>query len=256
MAKRQRERAELKEQTRDRRPTAIARYIRIPSSKMEVVLDLIRGKSYDEAAAILKNTNKSACPVILKVLNSAAANAENNLNILKDSLYVAECYSMAGPTLKRMMPRARGRADRILKRTCHIRVTLDQRSDESLRKTKNEKQIAKVTKVEKSTSKGEGMKTSTNLAKDSAKQKATPAKPKEVPFTQSERPLTSEPNAKKPLGTKSETVTKSKAESTVKKTTTVSTAKKETTGTAKKATTESTAKKSTTEKSAKPAPKK
>ena len=212
MATRQRERAALKEQTRDRRPTAIARYIRIPSSKMEIVLDLIRGKSYSDAVAILSNTNKSACPVILKVLNSAAANAENNLNILKDGLYVAECYAVAGPTLKRMMPRARGRADRILKRTCHIRVTLDQKADDMpQRKTAKRK-----TDAEKKESKGEGMKTSTNLAKDSAKQKSA-TKPKEVPQTSGERPLTEKPNTKKPLGTKSETVTKSKAEATVKK---------------------------------------
>lgn len=216
MAKRQRERAEMREQTRDRRPTAIARYIRIPSSKMEIVLDLIRGKSYSEAVAILSNTNKSACPVILKVLNSAAANAENNLNILKDGLYVAECYAVAGPTLKRMMPRARGRADRIFKRTCHIRVTLDQRADAAAPK--------KTKAVSKKAEEG-SMKTSTNLAKDSAKQKST-TKPKEIPDTQSERPLTAKPNTKKPLGTKTETASKSKAESTVKKETTEKSAKK------------------------------
>ena len=168
MATRQREKAEKFAKERDKRPTAIARYIRMPSGKMEIVLDLIRGKMYEDAVNILKNTNKSASPIILKVLNSAAANAENNLNMAKDTLYVAECWSMAGPTMKRMMPRARGRADRILKRTAHIRIILD------------EKEIKKEVK----------------------KPVKTQTKTKEVPATQAERPLTTQPNAKKPLGTK------------------------------------------------------
>ena len=70
--------------------------------------------------------NKSASPVVLKVLNSAAANAENNLAMSKDNLFVAECYATNAPQMKRMMPRARGRADRILKRSCHITIRLDE----------------------------------------------------------------------------------------------------------------------------------
>ena len=170
MAKRQREKAEARAKAADKRPTAIARYIRIPSSKVDIVLDLVRGKSYNDAVAILRNTNKSACSPILKVLQSAAANAENNLNIMKDNLFVAECWAMAGPTLKRMMPRARGRADRILKRTSHIRIILDEKKEDSKMKTAN------------------------------VKSRATKVAP--VPNTQSERPLTDKPNAKKPLGTK------------------------------------------------------
>ena len=169
MAKREREKAELRKETKDKRPTAVARYIRIPSSKVDIVLDLIRGKDYQTAFAILKNTNKSACSPVLKVLNSAAANAENNLNIMKDNLFVAECWAMAGPTLKRMMPRARGRADRIFKRTSHIRIILDEKKEE---------------------------------------QKMKNTKPAPVPNTQSERPLTDKPNAKKPLGTKKISTTK------------------------------------------------
>jgi len=169
MATRQREKAEKYQKERDKRPTCIARYIRIPSGKVEIVLDLIRGKMYEDAVNILKQTNKSASPVVLKVLNSAAANAENNLNMAKDGLFVAECWSMAGPTMKRMMPRARGRADRILKRTSHIRVILE------------EKEIKKEVK------------------KPAVKKQTTA---KEVPATQAERPLTTKPNAKKPLGTK------------------------------------------------------
>ena len=129
MATNQRERAKKQIEARDKRPFAVARYIRIASGKVEIVLDLIRGKKFDEAVRILTFTNKSASPVILKVLNSAGANAENNKNMPKDSLYVAECYAMQGPTMKRMMPRAKGRGDRILKRTCHIKVILDEKID-------------------------------------------------------------------------------------------------------------------------------
>lgn len=178
MSKRLTERTDTKLKNADRRPTAVAKYIRIPSSKMELVLNLIRGKSYTEAAAILKNTNKSSSPVVLKVLESAAANAENNLSIIKDGLFVAECYAMAGPTLKRMQPRARGRADRILKRTCHLRITLD---------TKEDKKKA-VSKVEKKAEKTE-KKTAVMTAK-------------EAPKTVAERPLAAKPNTSKPLGTK------------------------------------------------------
>ena len=125
MAKRIREKKLALEENRDRRPKAVAKYLRINAGKVANVLDLIRGKKYFEAVAILENTNKSASEVILKVLNSAAANAENNLSLNKEDLFVAEAYSAQGPTLKRLMIRARGRADRILKRTSHITVILD-----------------------------------------------------------------------------------------------------------------------------------
>jgi len=180
MATRQREKSERREKQRDKRPTAVARNIRITSSKVKIVLDHIRGKSYEDAVSVLKNTNKSACAPILKVLNSAAANAENNLNMAKDGLYVAECWVMGGTTMKRMMPRARGRGAQILKRTSHIRIILDERTTNSeQRKTKVEKKSVKSEEtVEKTTA------------------------PKPLPKTESERPTTKTPNAKKPLGTK------------------------------------------------------
>lgn len=84
---------------------------------------------YTDAVAILKNTRKAACEPLLKVLNSAAANAENNLNMNKSELYVAECYANAGPILKRFMPRAKGSAARINKRTSHITVILDAKAE-------------------------------------------------------------------------------------------------------------------------------
>lgn len=125
MATRIKEKAEARKQNADLRPHATAKYIRISPFKVRVVLDVIRGKSYTEAVAILKNTNKAASADILKVLNSAAANAENNQNLSKSDLYVAECFADQGPTLKRIQPVSKGRAHRILKRTSHITVILD-----------------------------------------------------------------------------------------------------------------------------------
>lgn len=87
-------------------------------------MDLIRGKSVDEAKGILKNTRKAASEYLIKLLDSAVANAENNFSMNKDNLYVSECYVCPGPTLKRMMPRARGSADRILKRTSHMTIVV------------------------------------------------------------------------------------------------------------------------------------
>lgn len=125
MAKNLREKTAKIAENKDRRPKAVARYVRISPYKVRIVLDIIRGKGYREAVAILENTPKSASEPIKKVLMSAAANAENNLGLSKDNLYVAACFADQGPTLKRVMPRARGRAFRILKRTSHITVVLD-----------------------------------------------------------------------------------------------------------------------------------
>lgn len=113
-------------ETADRRPKAIAKYIRISPYKVRAVLDLIRGKSYREAVGILENLNKSSSEPILKVVKSAGANAENNLSMNMDELFVAECFADQGPTLKRFIPKARGRAGGLLKRTSHITVILDE----------------------------------------------------------------------------------------------------------------------------------
>ena len=125
MARNVRERALAHAENADKRPHASAKYVRMSPSKAIRVLDVIRGKKYAEAVAICENIPHDAAKVILKVVNSAAANAENNLGLSKDDLYVAECYANPGPLLKRMMPRAKGRGDRILKRTTHIVVVLD-----------------------------------------------------------------------------------------------------------------------------------
>ncbi|HPD01954.1 MAG TPA: 50S ribosomal protein L22 [Eubacteriales bacterium] len=106
------------------RPRAVARFVRISPDKVRVVLDTIRGRDLNEAVAMLENTRKSGAEVALKVVNSAAANAEFQ-NKSRNDLYIAECFCDGGPVLKRIMPRAKGRAARILKRTSHITVVLD-----------------------------------------------------------------------------------------------------------------------------------
>ena len=113
------------QETKDRRPRAVAKYIRISPYKVRVVLDLIRNKSVDEAVAILANTSKAGADPIRKVVESAAANAEHNFNMNPADLKVAACYADQGPTLKRVRPVSKGRAYRILKRTSHITVVLD-----------------------------------------------------------------------------------------------------------------------------------
>ena len=103
------------------------RYARIAPRKVSVVLDLIRDQDLDKARAILQDTPKAASELLLKLVKSAAANAENNHNMDKNNLYVAECFVTPGPTLKRMRPRAQGRAFRVLKRTSHITVVLKEK---------------------------------------------------------------------------------------------------------------------------------
>ena len=101
--------------------------IRISTRKAQIVLDLIRGKEANLAVGILKNTRKSASEYAIKILKEAMANAENNFGMDKEKLYVSECYATPGSTLKRMRPRAQGRAFRILKRTCHITICVQEK---------------------------------------------------------------------------------------------------------------------------------
>ena len=126
MATRQREKALKINEQKDKRPRALARYVRISSRKVKTVIDLIRGKQVAEAKAILMATPKSATEPVIKLLNSAIANAENNKDLSADTLFIAEVFADQGPTLKRFRPRAQGRASRIRKRTSHITIILDQ----------------------------------------------------------------------------------------------------------------------------------
>ena len=103
------------------------KYARISPRKVQIVLDLIRGKDVATAMAVLKNTPKSASEYLTKLLRSAVANAENNFNMDVSKLYVSECFVCPGPTLKRIMARAKGSADRILKRTSHVTIVVKER---------------------------------------------------------------------------------------------------------------------------------
>ena len=106
---------------------AYLKYTRIAPRKVQIVVDLIRNQPCDVALAILKHTPKAACEPLEKLLKSAMANAEHNHNMDKNNLYVAECFVSPGPTLKRMRPRAQGRAFTILKRTSHVTMVLKER---------------------------------------------------------------------------------------------------------------------------------
>ena len=104
------------------------KYARISPRKVKIVLDLIRGKDVATAMAILKNTPKSASEYLVKLLKSAVANAENNFGMDVSKLYVSECFVCPGPTLKRIMPRAQGRAFRINKRTSHVTIAVSEKN--------------------------------------------------------------------------------------------------------------------------------
>ena len=112
---------------KDTRPSAKLSYARVSVQKACFVLDAVRGKDVETALAILQYNPRYASSLIKKLIESAAANAENNNGMNRDNLYVAECFANKGPTMKRIHPRAQGRAYRIEKRTSHITVVLDER---------------------------------------------------------------------------------------------------------------------------------
>ena len=106
---------------------ATLNYARISPRKVKLVIDLIRNKPVDVAMGILKNTPRAASELLIKLLNSATANATNNFGLDADKLYVSEAYANEGPILKRIRPRARGTAYRINKRTSHITLVVKER---------------------------------------------------------------------------------------------------------------------------------
>ena len=116
---------------KDTRPSAKLSYARVSVQKACFVLDAIRGKDVNTAIGILTYNPRYASAVVKKLLESAIANAENNNQMSRDNLYIAECYAFDGPTMKRIMkrvhPRAQGRAYRIEKRMCHITIVLDEK---------------------------------------------------------------------------------------------------------------------------------
>ncbi len=115
------------EEQKDKRPKAIAKYVRVSPTKAKIVLDLIKNKSALEARGILTYSPRYAASLALKVLNSAIANAENNLGMDVEKLYVQEAFAGDGPIMKRIRPRAQGRAFRIEKKLSHISVILNER---------------------------------------------------------------------------------------------------------------------------------
>ncbi|HIY78361.1 MAG TPA: 50S ribosomal protein L22 [Candidatus Borkfalkia excrementavium] len=128
MATNTREKTKKIAENRDRRPFAVARHIRMSPYKVRRALALIRGKSVNEAEAILAYANIISAEPVKKVLLSAAANAEHNFGMDRGDLIVAEAFADQGPTLKRMQPVSKGRGHSILKRTSHITVILDVKS--------------------------------------------------------------------------------------------------------------------------------
>jgi large subunit ribosomal protein L22 len=118
---------ERNENNRDLRPKAHARHATLSDRKARIVLEQIKGKDVATAMSVLIYSPRYASDVIAKVLKSAVANAENNLGMDINKLYVQEVFANQGPTLKRIRPRAQGRAYKILKRTCHISIILNER---------------------------------------------------------------------------------------------------------------------------------
>ena len=106
---------------------AVAKHIRIAPRKIRIVINLIRGKNVAEAFAILKHVPKVGSEVVLKVLKSAIANAEHNCDMNSDNLIVSKIFVDQGPTLKRVHPRSRGQAFKILKHTSHVTVVVDEK---------------------------------------------------------------------------------------------------------------------------------
>lgn len=148
---------------------AKALYIRSSASKVRVVLNLIRGKDVRSADQILQFTDREAARLVRKVLASAVANAVNNDELDPDDLYVKACFADEGPTLKRFRPRARGRAGRINKRTCHITVVVATMSDEML-----------AVREVKTTSKGRATASSNRRARVASSRKTEDAPAAEV----------------------------------------------------------------------------
>ena len=124
-------RSQIKKQrnidTKDKRPQASAKYVGIPASKAKIVLDQIKGKDVRTAQAIVAYSPRYAASIIEKVLKSAIANAENNLGMDVNKLYAEDVIAGHGPTMKRIRPRAQGRAYKILKRSSHISIILNER---------------------------------------------------------------------------------------------------------------------------------
>jgi large subunit ribosomal protein L22 len=121
--------------------------------KVRELARVLRGMEIDKAVSQLLVWDKGSCKDLLNLLKSAVANAENNFKLKEDNLYISEIKVNEGPTLKRWRPRAHGRAAQILKRTCHVELTLDERQDKSQKSVKSEKSENKSTTAKASVDK-------------------------------------------------------------------------------------------------------
>lgn len=181
---------------------ATARYIRMSPTKVRQVIDLVRGRHVEDARRVLTFSERAAAKPVLKVLNSAIANAENNRGLPSDELIVARAWVDEGPTLKRFRPRALGRATRVRKRTCHVSVVVGRDEELLARLAQIEEQpkrksTAKKTTAKKTTAKGTDSETSeskkTTAKKTTAKKttaKKTTAKKTTAPKATAEESTT------------------------------------------------------------------
>ena len=208
---------ERNENNREKRPSATLTFARIPEQKACFVMDAIRGKDVTTALAILQYNPRYASEVTYKLLKSAVANAENNNGMNPDNLYVAECFANNGPIMKRIQPRAQGRAYRILKRMCHLTVILDEKNKTEDTEDKNDTEAAAKT--------SDDAKTASTAKKTSAK-KTTTAKKTSAKKTTAKKSDDAEKKtaAKKTTTAKKTVSSKTAAKTTAKKST--STAKK------------------------------
>ena len=159
---------------------AETKFVRMSASKARVVLNLIRGKKVSEAQEILFLCDRLAAEPVKKCLDSAIANASHNEDISPDDLYVSACYSDEGPTIKRFRPRARGRASRIHKQVCHIKIEVARYTDEELKDMRD----AAASKAKSNEGKAKKTKKKSSRADRVAKSKAkaeTPAAPDDTP---------------------------------------------------------------------------
>ncbi len=159
--------------------SAKLRYLRISPRKARLVADLVRGKSVEQAQGILNFTIKRAANPILKLLNSAAANAKNNFHLDPKNMYVARIFVNEGATYKRVMPRARGSANQIHKKTCHIDLVLAQNGEKVGMPTKNDfkiKEIVKTEKIQKKEKPGEIKEEKIAKLREKPAQKKVPAR--------------------------------------------------------------------------------
>ena len=165
---------------------AVAKYVRMSSSKLKPVTDLVRGKDLAEALTILKFTPGKGSELVEKVVQSAAANAENNHEMNTDALYVAEISANQGPTMKRWRPGAQGRAGMILKRTSHINVVLKEREN-----------VKPATKSETEAAKADEAKTEEKAETKKAAAKKPAAKKADAKKTDEKKSAAKKPAAKK-----------------------------------------------------------